>query len=305
MDVEELVETETRGRPRTAIFAGVAAILLLLGPVFQIVGPHTSVNEVTLGLIMTHRRFPLDLIAGVLDTFGWLALTVTLWRLQISVEVRAAKPRTWLRWVVGVGGVFYAVPPTILAIKSAIAASAFVSSGSQTYMQAHALVTGGVLLPVSIVAYYLGQFMLAGGFIMVALGAMRVGLLPRNLGFVGIAGGVFVLVPLFGIPIVTCFWAGGLATLLVGRWPAGIPLAWTTGTAVPWEPSSLGARAVPATSTGPRAPAPWSGFGRRRASVPEPEPGTARSGSRTGPPPAPQIPERTRANTPKRKRKHR
>ena len=296
MDVEELVANETRTRPRTAVFAGAAAILLLLGPVFQIVGPHTSVNEVTLGLIMTHKRFPLDLIAAVLDTFGWLALTVTLWRLQASVEVRTPKPRRWLRWVVCVGGLFYAIPPTVLAIKSAVAASAFVSSGAQTYVQAHALVTGGVLLPASIVAYYLGQFMLAGSFIMVALGAMRVGLLPRNLGFVGIAGGVFVLVPIFGIPIITCFWAGALATLLLGRWPSGIPMAWSAGIAVPWEPSARGMRTAPAPAV-PKAPSPWSGLGRKRSSVPEPEPEAAA--------PAPQIPERTRANTSKRKRKHR
>ena len=160
---------------------------------FQIIGPHTSVNEVTLGLIMTHKRFPLDLIAAVLDTFGWLAVSVALWRLQKSVEVRSPKPRVWLRWVACVGGVFYAIPPTVLAIKSTIAANAFVSSGSQTYVEAHALVTGGALLPTAIVAYYLGQFMFAGGFIMVALGAMRVGLVPRNLGFVGIAGGAFIL----------------------------------------------------------------------------------------------------------------
>ena len=226
---------QTRTRPRTGAIAGAAALLLLVAPIFQVIGPHTSTNELTLGLVMTHKRFPLDLIAAALEGLGYVAAAVVLWWLAESSEARSAKPKRWLRWLVIVGGVLYGVGLLIYTFKLSLAANSFMASGSQTYPEASAL-TKNALFPLTAIASQFGEFLFAVAFVLVALGAMRVGLLPRYLGFVGIAAGVLVLFPIVAIPIVACVWLAAVAVLLFGRWPSGVPPAWAQGVAVPWEP---------------------------------------------------------------------
>ena len=65
------------------------------------------------------------------------------------------------------------------------------------------------------------------GIVLVALNAMRAGLLTRMLGYIGIVAGAMLV--LFPLPIVQIFWLGGLGFVLLGRWPGGDPPAWETG----------------------------------------------------------------------------
>ena len=70
---------------------------------------------------------------------------------------------------------------------------------------------------------------------MICLNAMRIGLLTRFMGVLGIICGALIVLPLLSpLPIVQTFWLGALAALLAWRWPNGVPPAWTTGEAVPW-----------------------------------------------------------------------
>ena len=79
------------------------------------------------------------------------------------------------------------------------------------------------------------QLALGFAFVMICLNAMRVGLLTRFMGVLGIIVGVLFVVPLApGPPVVQSFWLAALAALFAGRWPSGVPPAWTTGHAVPW-----------------------------------------------------------------------
>jgi hypothetical protein len=196
----------------------------------------------------------------------------------------------WAGWAAIAGATMFAIGVAGGQLAVSIAANKFVSSGSQTYLEANSLTTHGLVAVLPIVEE-LGALLLAVGFILIALNAMRVGLLPRYLGYIGVASGALVLFPLVPVPIVGCIWLVGLAALLLDRWPAGTPPAWTTGTAVPWEPR------VPPRAPAAKAPAPPAeGRGPRRRR-PAPEPVIEA--------PPPQVPERTRATTPKRKRKHR
>ncbi len=89
----------------------------------------------------------------------------------------------------------------------------------------------------------------------VSLNAMRVGLLTKLFGYIGIvAGALLVLVPL---PVVQIFWLGGLGFLFLGRWPGGDPPAWRTGKAEPW-PSAGRGRAGPRRAHGQPASQPAS-----------------------------------------------
>jgi hypothetical protein len=113
---------------------------------------------------------------------------------------------------------------------------------------------------------------------------MRVGLLTRFMGYLGIFAGVLVLFQITQIPIVQGYWLAALGYLISGRWPTGVPPAWASGRAERWPPSSeLRARKL-------------AGAGRG-APAPKPEPQPAGAGVA--------VPGRTRAGTSKRKRKRR
>ncbi len=59
---------------------------------------------------------------------------------------------------------------------------------------------------------------------------MRVGLLTRFMGVLGIITGVLQILPFGGpLPVVQCFWMLMLSILFLGRWPSGNPPAWRTG----------------------------------------------------------------------------
>jgi hypothetical protein len=67
------------------------------------------------------------------------------------------------------------------------------------------------------------------------LDAMRVGLLTRFMGVVGVALGP-ALVLGFGTVILP-FWLLALGVLFLGFWPTGLPPAWEEGRAIPWVSS--------------------------------------------------------------------
>jgi len=289
MATEELLAYEARVRPRQAAIAGGAALLLLLAPIVGLAGVHAKVNELTLDLISIHQRFPLDVIAAAIQAIGLLALADTLGWLDRRSRARYSRLKPWITWIGVAGAVMFAVGVAGGELAVSIAANRFVSSGTQTYLEASSLTSGGLLTALPIVEQ-LGALMLALGYVLISLNGMRVGLLPRYVGFIGVAAGGLVVFPVLPVPVVSCFWLAALAGLLAGRWPSGMPPAWSTGTAVSWEASAPRAGA---TSGGARPAASARGARRRDKPIPEPEPLN------------PHVPDRTRAATPKRKRKRR
>ena len=83
----------------------------------------------------------------------------------------------------------------------------------------------------------LGNLLLAVGVILVALSAMRVGLVTRLVGYTGvISGALFIIgVPVL-TPVIQGYWLAATAVVLARRWPSGDPPAWDSGVAVPWVP---------------------------------------------------------------------
>jgi hypothetical protein len=89
----------------------------------------------------------------------------------------------------------------------------------------------------------LGQLALAFALVIVSLNAMRVGLLTRFMGVLGIIVGGLTIIPITGgLPVVQAFWLGALVPLYAMRWPQGQPPSWLTGEPQPW-PSAQDQRA--------------------------------------------------------------
>jgi hypothetical protein len=289
MSADDQLLYEARVRPRQAVIAALAGILLIVGAITQLSGPHTSVDELTVDLITANKRFPLDLIASVLNALGSLALAWTLaWLFQAS-RARNPQQKSFIRILALVGGALAAITGVVYAILVAVKVHQFVTQGTQTYDEANHLTTSSILLALQLVGQA-AALLLAVAFVLVALNAMRVGLLTRFMGYLGIFGGILVLFQITQVPVIQAYWLFALAYLLSGRWPSGVPPAWASGRAEPW-PSSQQMRAQRAGAGA------GGGFGRGKRGVPTPAPETVGA-------PAPAA-ARSHTSSAKRKRKRR
>jgi hypothetical protein len=237
MSAEARVQYEARLRPRQSAVAAVAAICLIVSAVLQLAGPHTRVNELTLGLIFEHKRFVLDLIGAIVETIGWLALAWTLWFLFDCTRARESRVPRYIGVLALIGAPLAGIGILGYVVNYGLVAQQFVSHGAQTYPQAHHLMSAPSLSSFQIVDY-LGELLLAVAFVMASLNAMRVGLLTRFLGFLGIIGGALTLFVITPVPIVQFYWLAAFAYLLSGRWPSGVPPAWRTGKVERWPSSA-------------------------------------------------------------------
>ncbi len=301
MNAAEQLADESRVRARQVALAAAAGVLIVAAAIIQLSGTHTKVEELTLDLITEHKRFPLDLIGSIINSFGLVALVGTLVYLFRISRARNPEIQDYIRWLVLVGGLLSAITAVIYSVVIATKADTFVSQGTQTYQQATALTSGGVLVALPLIAQ-LASLLLTGGFVWVSLNAMRVGLLTRFMGYLGIFAGVLVLFPIGSpVPVVQGFWLLALAYLLSGRWPSGLPAAWSSGQIERW-PTSAELREqrepdAPAPPAAARPAKPARGGGKSANPVPVPDTGEGDGARENG--------ARTRAGTPKRKRKRR
>jgi hypothetical protein len=124
----------------------------------------------------------------------------------------------------------------VLQVAVMINASDFAGASDHGTAAAHDALRGGVVVAASGIGFF-GSLSVAAAFVLIAIGAMRVGLFTRFLGVLGaIVGALILLGPISGSPtfIVQAFWLGMAGVLLMGRWPGGMPPAWESGEARPW-----------------------------------------------------------------------
>jgi len=289
MSAEAQLQHESRVRNRQAVIATVAGVLVMAASIVGLIGPHAKVNELTLGLLTDHKRGVLDLIAGLLTAFAQVAVAATLVFLYRCSKARRPEAPVFMPILAVLGaaitGVCAIVNPIILHSK----VDQFISTGAQTYDEASRL-TGGSLLLVLQIGSQLGSLLLAVAFVLISMQSMRVGLLPRPLGYIGIFAGALILFPIIVVPVVQLGWLLSVGYLLTGHWASGVPPAWRTGNAEPW-PSSSEVRARRAAA-GPSA----SSRGGAPSPVAAADGPVIESDS---------SPQRTRSATPKRKRKRR
>jgi hypothetical protein len=282
MTTVDTVSRELRLRPRFAALAGLGGLLLFASMILQSTGPQAKVSELTVQLLVTSRRAGLEIVSAVVSGLGLLALAGTLGFLFTAVKAR--KPEmsqaTWIT-VIG-GGVLGAIGGIGYGVVISAKAHQFATHGLQTYTEANALLRVG---PVTALQYagLIGSLLLAVAFVLVALNAMRVGLLTRFIGFLGIAAAAASLLLIGSAPalLVEIFWLMSTAYLLWGRWPSGDPPAWRTGQAVPW-PSSAELREQRLAASGRGRQANGRARQAPKRDQPARAPVSASSGSRPG-----------------------
>jgi hypothetical protein len=278
VDVTPGLAREQRLRPPFAVISAAAGVLLLLAALLQqYVGAHVSVQEVTLALVTENKRSGVDIVAGIIEAVGSLAIAATLVFLLDASRLRNERVAPFIRILAVLGALLASIYSVGYSIVFAQKAHQFVSSGAQTYPQAHTLTASGPLVILQLLGL-VGALLVALSIVLASLQAMRVGLLTRFMGYVGMFAGALVLFQFTPLPVVETFWFLGLAVLFLGRWPSGQPKAWETGRAEAW-PTAQAARDQRVRAAqgrqsgsgrgGARQPAPTAGgglaalFGRR------------------------------------------
>ena len=233
MTPEQLAAERRRGRLAAAAAFG-AGIAFAVGTVwYQAIDadrPDSDDDAAVLGYFDRHGGEYLG--ASIFQVLGILLLAVVAVHLY-----RAARDRnpdqSPVVLVVGVyGPVAFAASTTLRSITLAILADDFAGRAVKTEKAAEDLLNS----PMLVVATILGLTgVLALGFWLVkgSLDAMRLGLLTRFMGVLGIALGPALILG-FGL-LVMPLWLFALGALFAGYWPRGMPPAWETGRAEPWQ----------------------------------------------------------------------
>lgn len=297
---DALIERERRERPRAALAAILASILGLAAWILP-QGIYSDYPRVTLvsalqdaagqragetGLATPRLLFLHDKATALLGIAILQSLAVIGLGWLMVALFRAARDRgSTVPRISHLLAMFGAVAGTIGALGMQIAVmvklSDFVGSSDQGTAAAHDALRSNAISGMQAVGQ-IGILALAAAVIFISLNAMRVGLLTRFLGVLGIiVGGLMVLFGPAGLGappfLVQAFWLFMIGLLLMGRMPGGLTPAWRSGEAVPWpsqqellEARQRAAAARAGGSAGDGAPAAPADGGGAAATLPSP-----------------------------------
>jgi hypothetical protein len=277
-------ETEWRARLGVPAFAG-GLLYLLSGIVTNSVASSAPTVGVLQGLTpalsgeanptisprapevkyLSHHASSL-VIASVLAAVAIVALTLVLMLLADAARFR--RPATWAaaRPLILIGGILLAAISVAHQVVLAFETHSFAVGHDFTN---HAVDNALAKSTPNVVSQYLD--LLAGLAVAIAMGvivvnAIRVGLVTRWLGVVGVISAILIFLPIGGatLEVIPSFWLVAMGILYIGKWPNGQPPAWESGVARPWPSRAQmreaaggrGAHPALATGAGDIAPAP-------------------------------------------------
>ena len=247
MGREEQLEWESRyGVP--AALAAFASALLSVASVVVLNATLGTYNDHADLLVSVHKHPAGSIAVAVLQSLSVVLLIPVL--LYLLAATRARRPETPPRLEP-----FVLFAPIVAAILG-IASSILQVRAAHNYF--HPLIPLPPEDAVKRADHLIGQspgraiaylgliatFAVGGAIGLVAINAMRAGLLSKFIGILGVILGVLTAIPLFfgGPSIIQLFWLLALGVLFLNRWPGERGPAWESGEAIPW-PSAAGLRA--------------------------------------------------------------
>jgi hypothetical protein len=295
---EQVVAHETRTRPRAGAIALAAALFTVAATFVQntALSDIPGVNEIdalrdvaheplgraglrTEKILYLHDHAAGVLIPAVLQALAYVGIGLVLFQLlRMTLDRGGQAPRP-TKVALYAGTILGSLGALVQGIGQVKNAADFASSSDHGTQAAHDVLTSGSLLLGGTLVGELGVLGITAGTILVALAAMRVGLLPRFVGVLGaLVGALQLFGPVFGGSfIVTAFWLVMIGMLMLGRWPSGMPPAWSAGESVPWpsqqeireererQRGERGRGGAPATVTGPAGePSPSASARKKR-----------------------------------------
>jgi hypothetical protein len=292
-EIRAQVARESGRRSRLAVPTFAGGLLFLLG---TIISESTVSGRPTVGLVqgltpalrgvakpavsprapevkyISHHAF--GLIAGsVLTALGIIAVTLAL--LLLLEACRFRRPEVWraAQPLLIAGGAGFALVSIAHQVVLAVRSHNFAVGHDLTnHAVEQALTNGAANVATEFAALVFWLALLAGSFA-VLINSQRVGLLPRWVSFLGMISVLLIFLPLLGSAlqgVLPAFWMVSLGILFGGRWPNGIPAAWSDGEARPWPTAAE--RRQGAAAAGKRARGAPASAAAGAGGAPAPEP---------------------------------
>jgi hypothetical protein len=307
----------------SAIAAGLCTVVgAVLGATSQGAAPKADVGVVTivdtLGRTAAGQPIPPGHQSAVAEYLGTHTVPFIISALLLGIGgvltfpplgylFRAARARATLSRfgliLAAIGAVGYGIGQAVALGATALGASDFADGTDKSNAAATDALANPTASAARLVAE-LGGLSLAVAFVIIALAAMRAGLLSRFMGILGAIVGATLVLPLDQLGIIRSFWLGSLGVLILGVRPERRPKAWSVPEAVPWPSQQQvreqreAARRARAGERDAKAPAEDAKGTRRRAEqVPQPRAPQPRRAEATGAQP--------HSSSKKRKRKRR
>lgn len=236
MTPEAQLEWEARAG-KTAGLAAIASVLLTLAaPAIQVAAIGEQ-GEGELGLLrlVNEESTAFALVQAVQSAAYLLTAVALLYLLRCTLARRTEVPRLVLP-LIFIGPVLLLAGALLTLFELTGIADELTKSGAQTEKRADDLLADAN--PFGSLIALAGTFCVAVSFVLVALNAMRAGLLSQFMGILGVIVGALLVLPIPGLSqtqfIVQAFWVGALAVLFLNRWPQGRGPAWAVAESVPW-----------------------------------------------------------------------
>lgn len=172
---------------------------------------------------------------AVLSGIGGLLLGVVLWYLFHATKARRPGLQKAALVLAIAGPVLLAIAGILVQLNLIDRAGEFLADGPRTEARADDLVAERPALLQSLGLS--GALALAFATVMIAQNAMRVGLLTKFLGILGIVvGALYVLGTIFplGTDAIRLFWIIAVGLVILGWWPGGRGPSWESGEPEEW-----------------------------------------------------------------------
>lgn len=161
-----------------------------------------------------------------------LASIVILYYLFRAVRARNPELPNWILPLLVGGPILLCIAGVLTSLNEVDVADQFINTGRETAARADDL--RKETDPLAVALSFGGTFATAISFVLISMNAMRVGLLSRFMGILGIIIGVLHVIPLLPVFILQIFWFVALGALFLGHWPGGRGPAWAQVAAIPW-----------------------------------------------------------------------
>jgi hypothetical protein len=260
---EEQLQWERKWAPAAALVAALAALLPLAGSIWtqSLLGSLPSSHSEDPFLRAVHDHGSEFIAAGVLASAGTLFLAPTLAYLYRAIVARRPQiPKIAL---------ILALLAPLISAGAGIARAAVIKHTADQYVsapltptskeeqakiesitdpkkrldeieknasdQARKKLTSGSIATVTYIGL-VANLLVGVAFVLIAMHAMRAGLLSRFMGILGIIIGALTAVPILGgspLPL-QLFWLVAMSVLFLNRWPQGRGPAWDAVEPIPW-----------------------------------------------------------------------
>lgn len=232
----QLAREREEGR-RTAFMAFAAALFMAAGLYLS----QSGFEGAPIGNRSDFVRFIADhgsdlILSSVVTAVGFILLVPVTRYLDLVTRFRKPDLLKAVLIFAIAGPLLYGVSSVARSVLLASAATDYAAQSTQTTAEATDILRGvsTSTATAAVIGLQAGQVALALWLMLGPLYAMRVGLLTRPVGILGIILGGAVLIQAPFAPVLMLFWIAALAALFLGYWPGGRPKAWQSGTAVPW-----------------------------------------------------------------------